>query len=221
MISLKQQEYFFIMTMDGVEGNAVDMDLVSGVHESLDAIEAESNGPGALIITGTDKAFSTGLNIQAIMSYEAEKMERFGQELKRLYGRLVNFPLPTIAAINGHAFAAGAFLALACDYRVMREDRGWFCISEVDVGVPIDAEVLALAQAKLAPAVLRDAVLMGTRYAGPDCLSLGIVDAVSAQDTLVDSALEMAGALATKERKVFSALKTTLYGDYAAALGVS
>ena len=54
-----------------------------------------------------------------------------------------------VAAVNGHAFAAGAFLAMACDFRLMRADRGWICISEIDVGVPIGAPMMGILRAKL------------------------------------------------------------------------
>ena len=221
MIELTQQDHISILTMDGAEGNAFDLEFLAALHESLDAVEAAADGPAALVITGSGKAFSAGLNIAALMGYQQEQLTTFGIEIKRLYGRLINFPLPTIAAINGHAFAAGAFLALACDYRVMREDRGWFCISEVDVGVPINPDVLAVAQLKLAPSVLRDAVLMGKRFGGTECVNLRIADAACSEDSLIPSAVELITALSTKEREIFAVLKATLYASYATTLGAT
>lgn len=55
--------------------------------------------------------------------------------LQQVLKRLVSFPVPTIAAINGHAFGAGAIFAIAHDYRVMREDKGWFCVPAVNIGI--------------------------------------------------------------------------------------
>ncbi len=221
MMKLTQQDHIHILTMDSAQGNAFDLDLVSALHKSLDTVEAAADGPAALVITGTGKAFSAGLNVEAIMAYQPEQMKTFSLEIKRLYGRLVNFPVPTIAAINGHAFAAGAFLALACDYRIMREDKGWFCISEVDVGVAINPELMAIAQAKLTPSVFRDAVLMGKRFTGPESVKFGIADAVCSEDSLVISAVELISPLSTKKRAIFTTLKSTLYASYAQGLGVT
>lgn len=219
MIYLTQADNIHILKMECVEGNAFDLEFLAALHESLDAVEAAADGPGALLITGSGKAFSVGLDVPTIMGYQPEQMTAFNSEVRRLYGRLVNFSLPTIAAVNGHAFAAGALLALACDYRVMREDRGWFCLSEVDVGVPIDPGVMAMAQAKLAPQVLRDAVLLGKRFGGPECVDLGIADAACSEENLITTAIELITAHSIKERTIFADLKSTLYASYAAALG--
>jgi len=221
MINLTRQDNIHILKMEGEEGNAFDLEFLATLHASLDAVEAETDGPAALLITGSGKAFSVGLNVATVMGYQPEQMTTFDSEIRRLYGRLVNFPLPTIAAVNGHAFAAGALLALACDYRVMREDRGWFCISEVDVGVPIAPDVMAMAQGKLAPQVLRDAVLLGKRFGGPECVDLGIADTACTEESLITTAIELITQLSIKERTIFATLKSTLYASYATALGAT
>lgn len=89
------------------------------IHEALDEVEAESEGDSALVLTGEGKFFSNGLNLPELSKLEAPDKDRFWQELTRAMGRLVVSPVPTVAALNGHAFAAGAVFALACDYRLM------------------------------------------------------------------------------------------------------
>ena len=64
--------------------------------------------------------------------------------LEQTIGRLLVFPAYTVAAINGHAFAGGALISCAFDYRVMREDRGYFCFPEVDIRIPFTAGMAAL-----------------------------------------------------------------------------
>ena len=135
-----------------------------------------------------------------------------------IYRRLLLLPIPTVAALNGHAFAAGAFIALACDYRLMREDRGWFCISEVDVGVPVDTATMQLLRAKLPPAAARDALLTGKRYTAAEAIAAGIADGEASEGDLLTRAIALAASLAVKERSIFTTLKRNLYGDVGAAL---
>ena len=76
----------------------------------------------------------------------------------------------TVAAINGHAFAGGAMLATAHDHRVMREDRGYWCLPEVDLGLPLTPEMFGVLEAHLPRQALADAALTGRRYSGPEAL---------------------------------------------------
>jgi enoyl-CoA hydratase/carnithine racemase len=120
--------------------------------------------------------------------------------------------------MNGHAFAGGAFMALSCDYRIMREDRGWFSVSEVDVGVPIPPAMMGILQGKLPANTARDALLTGKRYTADEAIAAGIADGKAPMDELMEQAKALASQLATKEPGIFKTLKQTWFGPMADAL---
>jgi enoyl-CoA hydratase/carnithine racemase len=184
----------------------------------LDIVEADCGKGAALVLTGVDKSFCNGLNLEEVMKLSPEEMKPFGEGMNQMHSRLLVLPCPTVAAMNGHAFAAGAFMALSLDYRLMREDRGWFCVSEVDVGVPIPAAVMGMLRGKLPANTARDALLTGKRYAADEAIAAGIADGKASMDELMDSARELAGQLATKEPGIFGTLKQTWFGPMADAL---
>ena len=195
--------------------NTIHPDWQARMLEILDAVEADCEGEAGLVLTGTGKFFCSGLNVEIVMGLEGAAQEKFGKSMMQIYGRLVTLPVPTVAAMNGHAFAAGAFLALTCDYRIMREDRGWFCVSEVDVGVPIGHPMMNLLHHRVSPQVARDAVLTGHRYPGDEAVAAGIADAVASEEALLDAAKEKASSLASKGRRIFGTLKKQLNKEIA------
>jgi enoyl-CoA hydratase/carnithine racemase len=196
--------------------NMIDPEWVARMLEVLDIVEADCEGISGLVITGEEKFFSNGLNVDVVMGLQGEAMADFGTAMRHFTGRLLMLPIPTIAAVNGHAFAAGAFLALSCDYRIMREDRGWICISEVDVGVPIGDPMMSLLRTKVTFATARDAVLTGKRYAADDAIAAGFADAKAAEHDLLPQAKALALTMASKERQIFKTLKHTLYRELGA-----
>lgn len=80
-----------------------------------------------------------------------------------LYGRMLGLEVPAIAAVNGHAFAAGAMLALAFGQIVMPEDRGYFCLPEADLGLPFTPGMNALTSARLSPPAAHEAMVLARR----------------------------------------------------------
>jgi enoyl-CoA hydratase/carnithine racemase len=192
-------------------GNTLEPEFLRELHARLDEVEEGANGPAALVITGGGKFFSNGLDLDIVAKLEGEEQREFGKLILGLMRRLLTSKVPVVAALNGHAFAGGAFFALACDYRFMREDRGWFCISEIDVGIPIGRPLMSIAETKLTPQVLRTAVLTGHRYTGPEALEGGIADGIASEADLLPAAIAQAAVLAAKERGIFASCKETLF----------
>jgi enoyl-CoA hydratase/carnithine racemase len=191
---------------------------VEALHAALDQVEAV-DGPAALVTTGEGKFFSNGLDLDWLMS-GAEGTEGFIDEVHRLLGRVLGFGAVTVAAVNGHAFAGGGMLAVAHDYVVMREDRGFWCLPEVDLGLPLTPAMFAVVEAHLPKQALHDSCLSGRRYSGPEALAAGIVDEIAAEADVLDRAVARAAELAGKNRDVIREHKRLMHGDALATCGV-
>lgn len=111
-------------------------------HALLDDIEAQ-DGPRALVTTGAGKYYSTGADLRWVAEHPDE-VDGYLSEIQLLFARLLIAPLPTVAALQGHTFGAGAFLALAHDLAVMRVDRGYFCLPGITMGASYAPGTVAL-----------------------------------------------------------------------------
>ena len=210
-IDLSRDGAVFVLTMNAGE-NRFNRGFVDALNGALDEVE-RSSGPAALVSTGgTEKFYSNGLDLSWMGGDEGRNEGgKFVQDVIGLFGRLLAYPVPSIAAMNGHAFAAGAMLALAHDFRVMRVDRGFFCLPEVDINIPLAPGMTALIQAKLSAKVVVETVLTGVRLGGAQALERGIVDAAVAGPEVLPQAIERAAGLASKDRGTYGALKRGLY----------
>jgi enoyl-CoA hydratase/carnithine racemase len=199
--------------------NRFNRDSIDALHRLLDDIEGQPT-PLALVTTGEGKFYSNGLDLDW-MATAGDEAGPVVKDVQRLFGRLLRFPAVTVAAVNGHAFAAGAMFASAHDFVVMREDRGYWCIPEVDLGLPLTGGMYALLAAKLPHATLHEAILTGRRYDAADALAAGAVHHAVPEDAVVDRAVEVASALAAKNRTVIFEHKRRMYAHAAEACGVT
>lgn len=212
MLELRRDGDVFVLTMQSGE-NRFNRLFLNALTAAFDEVE-RSSGPAALVTTGAEpKFYSNGLDLAWIAGEGPAAGSAFVADVIRFLGRVMAFPIPTVAAINGHAFAAGAMLALAHDFRVMRADRGFICLNEVDIRIPLAPGMAALVADRLTPTVLRDMVLTGARIGGDDACRRGIVDAAVSAAEVVPRAISCAAALTGKDRATYGALKRELYGQ--------
>ena len=220
MIQLDRQDNTFILTLDDDE-NRWNTTFVRAISDALDEVEA-STGPAALVTTASHpKFFSNGLDLEWRSStgeHRGGDRAAFGSEFMTLMGRIITLPVPSVCAINGHAFGAGFMMALCHDVRMMRQDRGFACANEVEIGMIIPDPELALFKHKLPANVFFETVQLARRWTGPDAATAGIVSSAHALSELLPKAIEKAASLAHlgSNRHVYGTMKERLFGDSAA-----
>ena len=212
--TLEQQDDVFVLRLGDGE-NRFHPDWIAGVDDALDRIE-RTEGPGALVTTATGKFFSNGLDLDWLSGH-GDDLRDYLASVHRLFARVLSLPVTTVAAIQGHAFAAGAMLTLAHDFRVMRDDRGYWCLPEVDIGLPFTPGMTALITARLAPQTAHEAMTTARRYGGAAAREAGIVDRAVPEDQVLPTALDLAREQRTHAGATLAAIKTRMYAD---AIGV-
>jgi enoyl-CoA hydratase/carnithine racemase len=215
-VELQIQDNVALLTI-GDDENRFSPEWLTSVEKALDEVVA--SGPVALVTTATGKFFSNGLDLQWVMA-NPEQMGEYVARVEALLARFLTLPVPTVAAVTGHAFGAGAMLAMAHDFRVMREDRGYFCFPEIDINIPFTPGMAALIQGKLNPQTALLAMTTGHRFGGPDAASAGLVDRVAAAGHEVEVARGLVQPLAGKDSATLGAIKATMFTAITTALTV-
>ena len=125
--------------------------------------------------------------------------------------------MPTIALLNGHAFAGGIMLAMHHDYRVMNPARGFACVNELEFGVALKPAMSSIFRLKLPASTYRAVVLEARRFAGPAAVEAGIADRVGGLDEVLALVRErkLTGKAATG---IYGLLKTEMYRESVAFL---
>lgn len=220
MIELKREGEIFTLTMNDGE-NRWNTTFVREVAAALDEVEASEGAAALVTVSANEKFFSNGLDLEWVSSegeHRGGDRKTFGAEFMAVMGRLITLPVPTICAINGHAFGAGFMMALCHDVRIMRADRGFICANEVQLGMRIPEPELALFRHKIPMNAFFETVQLSRRWTGPAALDAGIIQQTASLEELRETAMEKARQLAPlgANREIYGGQKERLYGENAA-----
>ena len=208
MLELKREGAVFVLRLDSGE-NRFEPRLLEPLAAALDEIE-RANKPCALVTTGSGKFFSNGLDT-AWMGANPDGVADYLARVLALLGRVLTLPVYSVAAVNGHAFGAGGQLVIAHDAAVMRRDRGWWCMPEIDMPAPLHPGMTALLQARLPLRTAHESLVTGRRYTGPEALDARIVDELADEAQVLPRALELAARQADKAHPIMAQLKRGMY----------
>ena len=199
----------------GEDENRFSPEFLDAISAQLDELEA--GGAQGLVTTARGKFYTNGLDLDWLTAHP-EQMQPYVARVQALLARVLTLPMPTAAAVTGHAFGAGAMLAMAHDVRVMRADRGFFCFPEVDIRIPFTDGMAALIQAKLTPRAAVASMTTGRRFGGVEAAELGIVDATTGEGAVTAAAAELLRPLTGKDPGTLGAIKRTMFRAAAEAL---
>ncbi|HZQ31312.1 MAG TPA: enoyl-CoA hydratase/isomerase family protein [Mycobacterium sp.] len=199
----------------GSDENRFSPEFLEDFDACLDrVVDGEAHG---LVTTAAGKFYTNGLDLDWLAAHSDQGPWYVGR-VQGTLARVLTLPIPTAAAVTGHAFGAGAMLAMAHDFRVMREDRGYFCFPEADIRIPFTEGMAALIQAKLTPQAAVASMTTGRRFGGPDAAAIGLVDATAADGEVPRAAAEMLRPLGDKDPGTLGAIKQTMFRQAVDAL---
>ncbi len=215
MPTLDRQGDVFVLDIGDTE-NRFHPDWVASVDALLDEVE-KAPGPRALVTAATGKFFSNGLDLEWLFAH-TDRAGAYVAGVQELLARVLTLPVVTVAALQGHTFAAGAMLSLAHDFRVMRGDRGYWSLPEAEIDIPFTTGMSALIQARLTPRTAHEAMVTARRYGGHDALAAGIVDHAADEEHVRRIAVETARAQAAKAGPTLGTIKARMYAPVLDAL---
>jgi enoyl-CoA hydratase/carnithine racemase len=215
-ITLTREGAVAVLTWDAGE-NRINLDSLAHLNELLDEIEG-IDGPLSVVLTGSGKFFCNGLDLGRFAD-DRDQFIATLHTLEQTIGRLLVFPAYTVAAINGHAFAGGALISCAFDHRIMREDRGYWCMNEAEIGLALDERLWSILTNRLPRATAIVAASTSRRFNGSEALQYGIVEAVAAESEVFVQALALAESMSNLDRPTLGVHKRLAHGAEAEFLG--
>jgi enoyl-CoA hydratase/carnithine racemase len=223
LIDYELDEHVAVVSMNSGD-NRFNFPFLEAFQQVLDQIEQETQATALLTTSTHEKVWSNGIDLDWL-SLTAEKegpeiRRRFLAELFSLMKRVLTYPMLSVAAISGHAFAGGAFLSFAHDFRFMRSDRGWLCLPEVDIGMTLGPVFSALSRRALPMYLFEEMQYTGARLTAEQCVEHRIVRKACHIDELMDEALAFAKTL-NKDRELIRGMKAETHQDTVAVIDES
>ena len=176
--------------------NALSLELFGELGDHLDALRTDDD-VAAVVVTGGEEMFCAGLDLDLQSGFTVETRARYAQACLRVYGTLLDYPKPTIAACAGPTLGGGCDIAVFCDIRVGAENAV-FGFPQVKFGLtPYFSplwKIVGLSQAKLL-------TLTGDRIDAVEALRIGLIDRLVPTGGVVAEATRLAQGIAATTTK--------------------
>jgi enoyl-CoA hydratase/carnithine racemase len=196
--------------------NKFNINSVTEFLSVLNEIEKDTDAKALIVRSSDEKIWSTGLDLEWLLPL-IQKGERsitdvFTAKLNELFKMMLFYPMITVAAITGHAFAGGAVLACCFDFRFMRKGRGYLCFPEVNLGIPLLPSFTALMKKAIPMDLVEDMQLTARKLTAEECETRHIIVKACSMDELMSEAISFAKGL-NKERPIVTKLKNVMHKD--------
>ncbi|TFH42474.1 MAG: enoyl-CoA hydratase/isomerase family protein [Chrysiogenales bacterium] len=216
IVSWSKDENVALLSMNNGE-NRQNLEFATTMAAAIDEITADPSIVALVLTSSDEKNFSQGVDVAwmapLFQKKDFQPIKDFMYTMNDIFKKLMLLPMPTIAAINGHAYGNGAILSCACDYRFMRADRGFFCFPEVNVGIPLLHGMNAFVKKAIPLYKLVEMQFSGNRYGAPELEQHHIIiKACADRDELMKESLAFARTF-QKKRGILGEMKKRMYRD--------
>jgi enoyl-CoA hydratase len=184
-----------VVTMTTNPVNAQNRAFFADLHDAFDRLERD-HADSPVVLTGTGKRFSAGLDLGEhfpVFAGDPVGVASWFREYRATNMRLFTYPRPTVAAVNGHAFAGGLITAAVCDHRIaVDDDTARFGLNEVPIGIPMPAVYVRILAYAWGEPVAARTCLFGEILTPVQAHALGMVHELAPADELLDRAVAVA-----------------------------
>ncbi|CAI9118238.1 OLC1v1019775C1 [Oldenlandia corymbosa var. corymbosa] len=232
MCTLEKRGSIFYLTLTGEDEHCLNPLLIGSIRSVLAQVKSQTTRGSVLITSAHGKFFSNGIDLRYAMaagSYQAAKdrIMYMVDIFKSLVADFISLPMPTIAALTGHAAGCGLLLAMSHDYITMRSEKAVLYMSELDLGSSLPdcyTSLTVMFRSKLgSPSARRALLLRAAKVRGKEALEMGIVDSVHGnEEETMKAAKGLGEELAKKkwEGNVYAEIRKALYPDLCRILGL-
>jgi len=209
-IKIEEHDRVAILRFNNGVSNAVSYDFVNDLSDALKRTKNEFSGQ---VIAGGNKFFSIGLNLPELLKFDRSAMTDFWYRFNQTVCDIYTHPLPTAAAIAGHAPAAGTIFAIASDFRFAEEGRKLIGLNEVKLGIPVPY-IAALMLNQILSNHEAIKLLYQGEFIGPvKAKEIGLIDEVVEIDTVEEFAIETIKQISALPAPALSAVKANRVED--------
>jgi len=206
-----------ILRMDDGKANAMGISMLAALNEALERAQHEAK---VVVLHGREGSFCGGFDLGVFKSGGPDVLAMVEAGF-RLCVRLVDYPLPVIAACTGNAVAFGALLLLSCDLRIGVDVGARFHISEIRLSMVLPRLMVEVARRKLAPAQFHAAITLGIPFTPAAALAAGFVDELVPGYAMQEAVQRHCADLLTVNMKSFATNKRRINASVMQAMAIA
>lgn len=194
--------------MDDGKANVLNDTSCAGLRDAI--ARAHDDRAGALVLWGREGMFSGGIDLDIIRSNDPDA--RFASLCNIAHTLLAVWtaPLPTVAAITGHAIAGGAILSLACDRRIVARGKAKLGVNETQLGMVLPTWAVVIVQSAVRFECRSEVMLEGRLYDADGAGRVGFAHTVVDEGGLDDAVAAATAELAALPTHAYAGNKKML-----------
>lgn len=202
-----------MVTLARGKANAMNLVMINELAEAVNAAKSDGGVRALVLASARPHFFSAGFDVEEVFNYDRPTMLHFFGRFMELFETILRMPKPVVGALGGHAYAGGAFLALAFDVRVMADGEYGFAFNEINFGAILPPSIRRVLVGIVGNREASRMLVTGDAVSPRHALQTRLADEVVVLEQVLPTALKHAHELAKKPETAFAMTKKALLRD--------